>query len=102
MRYTSGLNWNSQDYGEDSVQLVVNDLGSTGAGGAKTATMTLGVVVLPVNDAPVINFPGIRRDSTELRGDGKQTATVDTLVTREDEDLPIHDVFIEDVDADMA
>jgi hypothetical protein len=38
--------------------VIVNDLGNTGAGGAKTATSTINVTLTAVNDLPVNTVPG--------------------------------------------
>ncbi|MBM7114307.1 tandem-95 repeat protein [Archangium primigenium] len=49
--YAPAANFN----GAASVQLVSNDLGNTGSGGAQTDTDTVAVTVLPVNDPPTAN-----------------------------------------------
>jgi hypothetical protein len=43
--------------GPASLQIITDDLGNTGAGGALTDTDTIGIVVGAVNDAPVNNVP---------------------------------------------
>ncbi|MBD2022847.1 DUF4347 domain-containing protein, partial [Leptolyngbya sp. FACHB-711] len=51
LSYRSALNYN----GQGTINLVVNDLGNTGYGGAKSDTKTISVNVTPVNDAPTLN-----------------------------------------------
>ncbi len=47
------------DYsGNATIQLVANDQGNSGAGGAKTDTDTVTIAVSAVNDQPVIQLPG--------------------------------------------
>src|SRR5206468_923440 len=47
------------DYnGAASVQIITNDLGNTGAGGALSDTDTVNITVNAVNDAPVNSVPG--------------------------------------------
>ncbi|KAF0221999.1 MAG: thrombospondin type 3 repeat protein outer membrane domain-containing, partial [Rhodospirillaceae bacterium] len=48
LTYRGNANFN----GTDQVTVTVNDLGMTGAGGAKSASKTINVTVAPVNDAP--------------------------------------------------
>ena len=43
-----------------SLQVVTNDLGNTGSGGAKTDTDSVAITVNAVNDAPVNTVPGLR------------------------------------------
>jgi hypothetical protein len=101
LTYIPALNWNSQDQrGEDEVFVTVNDLGSSGAGGEKAASLSLGIIVLPVNDVPVVNVPGARRHDEQLQSDGRQAVvmSIDMITLMEDEELPIPGVYIEDAD----
>lgn len=50
MLFSPSLNFN----GAATVQVSVNDLGNTGAGGEKTDTKTVGITVNAINDAPKI------------------------------------------------
>ncbi len=48
----------TQDYnGSETITLVVNDLGNTGAGGAQSATSTVTFTIAAVNDSPTIATP---------------------------------------------
>jgi large repetitive protein len=51
LSYQSAANVN----GSDALSIVVNDLGNTGAGGAKTDSETINITINPVNDAPTRN-----------------------------------------------
>ncbi|WP_181357624.1 cadherin-like domain-containing protein [Stenomitos frigidus] len=44
--------------GPDTISIAVTDQGSTGAGGAKTDTKTIDLIVNPINDAPTLTVPG--------------------------------------------
>ncbi|NGZ05936.1 MAG: hypothetical protein G8237_06220 [Magnetococcales bacterium] len=46
---------NSNYYGAESITLTVSDQGNTGTGGAQSASATLSVTVIPVNDGPTVN-----------------------------------------------
>lgn len=49
----------SQDFnGADTITIVANDQGATGAGGAQQDTETIAVTVGPVNDGPRVTLPG--------------------------------------------
>ncbi|XGW00223.1 MAG: cadherin-like domain-containing protein [Leptolyngbya sp. BL-A-14] len=52
--YKGLLNFN----GPDTITIGVTDQGSTGAGGPKTDTRTIDLLVNPVNDAPTLTVPG--------------------------------------------
>ena len=52
--------------GAASLQIVTNDQGNTGSGGALTDTDTVNITVIAVNDAPVNSVP-VRRASTKIR-----------------------------------
>ncbi len=52
------FNANANYSGAASLQIVTNDLGSSGAGGALTATSNVAITVTPANDAPVNSVPG--------------------------------------------
>ncbi|MBF8271434.1 MAG: hypothetical protein HW380_539 [Magnetococcales bacterium] len=45
---------NANYFGADSLAIVANDLGGTGSGGAKSTAVSLGITVIPVQDAPVV------------------------------------------------
>ncbi|MBI1312828.1 hypothetical protein GC176_16180 [bacterium] len=66
LTYSPGLDFN----GASSLTLLINDLGNTGSGGAKTDGAAVTIVVNAVNDAPVIQFPGGTLSYTE--GDGQR------------------------------
>ncbi|NJO74750.1 MAG: tandem-95 repeat protein [Leptolyngbyaceae cyanobacterium RM1_406_9] len=51
LTYQSTANVN----GSDALSILVNDLGNTGAGGAKTDSETINITINPVNDAPTRN-----------------------------------------------
>ncbi len=51
--YKGTLNYN----GADTLTVTVDDSGTFGTGGAKTATNTVGITVTPVDDAPSITAP---------------------------------------------
>ncbi|MFL7901968.1 hypothetical protein ACJ41P_12580 [Azospirillum argentinense] len=51
----NGLLYTASTYtGADAIRIVVNDLGNGGAGGPLTATVTIGVTVVPPNASPVL------------------------------------------------
>ncbi|MGY0793012.1 hypothetical protein ACW7BJ_26900 [Azospirillum argentinense] len=51
----NGLLYTASSYtGADAIRIVVNDLGNGGAGGPLTATVTIGVTVVPPNASPVL------------------------------------------------
>ncbi|WP_198129133.1 hypothetical protein [Azospirillum argentinense] len=51
----NGLLYTANTYtGADAIRIVVNDLGNGGAGGPLTATVTIGVTVVPPNASPVL------------------------------------------------
>ncbi|WP_247896491.1 brain acid soluble protein 1 [Azospirillum argentinense] len=51
----NGLLYTANSYtGADAIRIVVNDLGNGGAGGPLTATVTIGVTVVPPNASPVL------------------------------------------------
>ncbi|MFL5327544.1 MAG: DUF4347 domain-containing protein [Gemmataceae bacterium] len=54
--------------GAASLQIITNDQGNTGTGGALSDTDTVNITVVAVNDAPVNNVPGAQatRDGTAL------------------------------------
>ena len=54
LTYQGNANFN----GADSLQIVTNDLGNTGPGGALSDTDTVAITVNAVNDAPVLGFVG--------------------------------------------
>ena len=56
----NGLSFNptSSYSGPASLQIVTNDQGNTGAGGAQTDSDTVNITVSPVNDAPVLDNSG--------------------------------------------
>jgi hypothetical protein len=53
LSYSNPLNFN----GTDTLTIVTNDNGNTGAGGPLSDTDTVGLVITPVNDAPVNTVP---------------------------------------------
>jgi hypothetical protein len=53
LTYQGKLNY----HGLDALNIAVDDQGNTGAGGALTANRTVGIVVAPVNDAPINKVP---------------------------------------------
>ena len=54
--YRGLLNFN----GPDTITIGVTDQGSAGAGGPKTDTRTIDLIVNPVNDAPTLTVPGAK------------------------------------------
>ena len=52
--------------GNDSVVITTNDLGNTGAGGAKGDNDAVAIFVNPVNDAPVNPVPGAQTSFAKL------------------------------------
>lgn len=71
-----------QDYnGVDMIAVSVSDLGNTGAGGPLSASDTIPVTVLPVNDRAVITMPS-------------------SLTIRKDTDLPLTGIQVYDPDAE--
>ncbi|CAO3449612.1 hypothetical protein [Azospirillum argentinense] len=51
----NGLLYTANSYtGADAIRIIVNDLGNGGAGGPLTATVTIGVTVVPPNASPVL------------------------------------------------
>ena len=66
----------NQDYnGADQLTMVSDDLGATGAGGAKTDTDTVAITVAAVNDAPVVDL-----DTTTSNGTNGNDYTTATYV----------------------
>lgn len=54
------------DYnGEDVLYAMVNDQGSTGSDGAKTAEANVAITVTPVNDPPTLENPILNQDAVE-------------------------------------
>ncbi|MBW4522495.1 MAG: VCBS domain-containing protein [Scytolyngbya sp. HA4215-MV1] len=76
LTYRGDANFN----GTDTLNLSVSDLGSTGAGGAKTDSDTLNITINAVDDAPVITVPGAK-------------------TVAEDTDLVISGINVNDVDS---
>ena len=58
LSYRPAEHWNGDRHGPDVVTVVVDDLGHSGAGGAKQGVGLVYVTVSSVNDAPVIAVPG--------------------------------------------
>ena len=54
LRYLPGSNFN----GSDRLELTINDLGNSGAGGALSASAGVDITVLARNDAPTLSLPG--------------------------------------------
>ncbi len=54
LQYRPNLNYN----GPDQLNLGVNDLGNTGAGGALSTNASVAIAVAAINDAPVLGLPG--------------------------------------------
>ena len=54
LQYRPDLNYN----GLDQLNLGVNDLGNTGAGGALSTNASVAITVAAINDAPVLGLPG--------------------------------------------
>ncbi len=81
LSYQGNLNFN----GSDSLQIVTNDLGGFGTGGALSDTDSLAITVDAVNDAPVItsNGGGVSASVTIAEGGTSVTTVVAT-----DADLP--------------
>jgi hypothetical protein len=71
------LNYN----GAASLQIVTNDLGNTGSGGARTDTDSIAITVNAVNDAPVLTA-GVTLSYTE----NQAAAVIDNTVTVNDVD----------------
>ena len=67
--------------GADTLVFTVNDLGNTGAGGALSQSLAVGIQVTPVNDAPILSMP------------------VELMAIEAGLDLPVGGVAISDVDA---
>ena len=78
--YTPTFNY----HGAETLQLMVNDQGNTGAGGAKTTSTTLAITINNVNTTPVaradsyilpasgglqVNLPGILSNDSDAEGD---------------------------------
>ncbi|BFM39751.1 choice-of-anchor Q domain-containing protein [Synechocystis sp. LKSZ1] len=70
---------NSNFNGSDSLQIVTNDLGNTGTGGALTDTDTMTITVNAVNDAPINTLPSTFSvdEDTNLTLTGLSIADVD-------------------------
>ena len=79
LSYQGNLNFN----GLETLQIVTNDLGNSGAGGALSDTDTVAITVNAANDAPVNTVPG------------PQTGNEDTA-------LPIAGISVNDVDGNLA
>jgi hypothetical protein len=66
LKYQGGLHFN----GSDALTILVDDLGNTGSGGAKTDSQTVNITVTPVNDAPTrsgvagVALTSVSEDST--------------------------------------
>ena len=54
LQYRPNLNYN----GTDQLNLSVNDLGNTGAGGSLSASASVAITVNAIDDAPVLGLPG--------------------------------------------
>ena len=52
--------------GGASLQIVINDQGNTGSGGSLTATSTVAIDVVAINDAPVNSPPGPQSTQTDI------------------------------------
>ncbi|MDQ7016693.1 MAG: tandem-95 repeat protein, partial [Gammaproteobacteria bacterium] len=76
LTYTGNLNFN----GSERLNITVNDGGSSGSGGPLSDSGSVAIEVTPVNDAPLLNVPGI-------------------LAVNEDISLSVSGVSISDVDA---
>jgi VCBS repeat-containing protein len=77
MSFTPSLNYN----GAASLQIVTNDLGNTGSGGAKSDTDSVAITVNAVNDPPVLTAGG-----TLSYTENGAAAVVDATVTVSDVD----------------
>ena len=69
LSYKGAANFN----GNDTISLIVTDLGNVGSGGARTATGGIAVTVTPVNDAPALSattasLAGIQEDALDPAG----------------------------------
>ena len=53
LTYVPRLDW----HGTDTLNVTACDQGNTGAGGARTASASLPLLVQPVNDAPIVSVP---------------------------------------------
>lgn len=53
LRYTPGVNV----FGADTLTITTNDLGNTGSGGPKSATSTVAMTIVQINQAPVVTVP---------------------------------------------
>ncbi len=81
LTYTPSLNYN----GADTLAIVINDNGNTGAGGAKSASANVALTVTAVNDAPTIAAPGLQTtaEDTPKVISGLSFADVDSLGANE-------------------
>ncbi|MBX2823552.1 MAG: choice-of-anchor C family protein, partial [Gammaproteobacteria bacterium] len=62
--------------GDVSVSFQLDDLGNSGSGGAQTTTVTTGIAIQPVNDAPVISVSNGATTYVENSGPTSLDATV--------------------------
>jgi hypothetical protein len=76
-------------FGHASLQIVVDDLGNTGSGGARTASQTVDVTLLPVDDQPKLYF----------NGESSKEGMVYEVLGREDVLVLLPPVRVVDVDA---
>ncbi|HEY1601951.1 MAG TPA: hypothetical protein VGG64_20280, partial [Pirellulales bacterium] len=76
LTYTPSLNYN----GADTLTMVTNDLGATGAGGPMKDTDTVAIAVAAVNDAPINTVPGPQKtnEDTPLVITGLSVSDVDS------------------------
>ncbi len=68
--------------GSASVQIVTNDQGNSGSGGAQSASSTVPVTVTAVNDPPVLTLPGAQTSAEDVpltfsSSDGNAIAVTD-------------------------
>jgi len=56
LTYTPTANYS----GSDTLNIVTNDLGNSGTGGAKSDSDSVAITVNPINDAPINSVPGIQ------------------------------------------
>jgi Domain of unknown function (DUF4347)/Bacterial Ig domain/Calx-beta domain len=67
---------NPNYFGNDTINLVASDLGSTGSGGAKTFTQAIAVTIMNVNDAPTAaNGTATTAEDTALTNQALPIAT---------------------------
>ena len=90
LRYRGDANWS----GDDIVVLNASDQGSSGAGGALSASASIALRVLATNDAPTLALPAANASAA--------AGGVVGLVTAEDTPLALPGIVVGDADVDPA